>query len=170
MENASNAIIMAGAILIFVVAITLGVIMYSRVLEANDMVLTNSEQYNKTAEGLSWENNIERTIPGSEVVNQILEMAKASNSSMYSDFHYTKITVPGYGPFTYDRLKNYYGIVVNDSFGKIIVESNISSRFSNDLASISKKKYLIQTNGLHFSTAGDGSSIVEIIYKEKENT
>ncbi len=168
MENASNALIMAGAILIFVIAISIGVMMYTRVLDVNDMILTNSEHYNRTAESLSENYDIERPIPGSEVVNQILEIAKASNNSQGSDFHYNSITVEGIGlneaykVFSEENLKNKHGIKVDDAFGKIIVESNGHSSFIASLNAILGHDY--RASIPNFSTAADGSSIVAITY------
>ena len=160
MENASNAIIMAGAVLIFVIALTIGVLMYTRIIDVNDMILTNSEQYSRTAESLAWDDSdIERVIPGAEVANQILEMAKASNNSQSSDFHYNRIEVLSY-KFTPDILKNTYGVLLDDSYGRIVVES--SSSLSNALKAISQHNFRI--SNIDFDTAADGSSIVDVVY------
>lgn len=108
MDNSFKAFIMAASVILFIIAVSVGVLSYSRVLDATDSILTSSEKFTMTAESFE-EREIDTTreIPGSEVVFSILNM----RDSM--DYTFTRIYVDGV-LFTAEDLdegdlKNYIG-------------------------------------------------------------
>ncbi len=92
MENSFKALIMGGAVLLFVVGVSVGVLSYSRVMEFVDAILTTSEENNRTAENFTYAENqpdTSRKIDGAEIVASILEMGKTQ------DYTFQKIRVGG---------------------------------------------------------------------------
>ncbi|MBR6253577.1 MAG: hypothetical protein IKR04_07080 [Clostridia bacterium] len=103
MENSSNAVIMAGSILLFLMALSVAVFLYNRIMSVNDSILTTSENNDRTAEGytaLDFTEN-EKLFTGAEIANQILELTRAPNSATTDD--------PARKPFDY----KYYQIFVD---------------------------------------------------------
>ncbi len=96
MENAYHALIMAGAIIVFVVATSIGLYTYNRILYANDQILTESEYFDRTAENFAlsqFANDTDRVYSGAEVAMQVINMYEGK------DFSFKKITIAGVGTF-----------------------------------------------------------------------
>ena len=146
MENTSNALLMAGAILLFVFALSVGVYLYSKIFEINDSILTTSEKYNNTAEDFNLNyvdtDDITRTISSAEIANQILEMARQSK-----DFHYYHLKV-GVNP-TYTS-SSFPGIQVGEELGKTIVEDESHSTLDKALYNLNGNYHVIN-DSLTFS-------------------
>ena len=113
MENSYQAIIMAGSVLLFLIGISVAIYNYSKVLDANDKMLTNSEYYNRTAEDAyksesytvgdelneDVSSGLKRKYKGSDIVTQILNMTKYARNSLGGivgeDVSYDSIIVDG---------------------------------------------------------------------------
>lgn len=91
MENASNAVIMAGSILIFVIALSIAVFLYNSIISTNNQVLTSSEYYDRAAEGIGANVDVTRKISGAEVANEILDMVNKRGAMTFA-----KIKVEGF--------------------------------------------------------------------------
>ncbi len=92
MENSYHAIIMAGAILIFMVAVSIGILTYTRIIEANNAILTESEFFDMNSENFKLNGESEdtdRVYSGAEVVMQIINLYEGK------DYTYNSITVKG---------------------------------------------------------------------------
>ena len=83
MENIYNALIMAGSVLLFLIGVSVAIYNYSVVLEVNDNILTNSENYDRAAERFQYtdefidglnRDDLKRIYSGSQVANMILNM------------------------------------------------------------------------------------------------
>ncbi len=113
MENSYHAIIMAGSVLLFLIGVSVAIYNYSKVLDANDKMLTNSEYYNRNAEDAykseyytvgdelneDVSSGLKRKYRGSDIVTQILNMTKYARNSLGGivgeDVSYDSITVDG---------------------------------------------------------------------------
>ena len=92
MENSYHALIMAGSVILFIVALSVGVYLYTKVLNTNNAILTQSEYYDKTAEEFEvadYNATYYRKYTGAEVAMQIISMYEGK------DFAPTKISVLG---------------------------------------------------------------------------
>lgn len=90
MENSYNAIIMAGAVLLFVIAVSVGVYLYGKLIQTNDAILTNSEYNDRTAENYAlsqFAQDTERKFTGAEVAMQIINLYEGK------DYSFKKIEV-----------------------------------------------------------------------------
>ena len=141
MENTSNALLMAGAILLFVFALSVGVYLYSKIFEINDSILTTSEKYNNTAEDFNLNyvdtDDIRRTIPSAEIANQILEIARQSK-----DFHFYHLKVGANPTYT---SSSFPGIQV----GEELVEDESHPTLNKALYNINGNYHVID-NSLGF--------------------
>ncbi len=164
MENASNALIMAGSILLFIIALSFGVYTYSRILSINDKILTTSENYARTAENFTLNyvdseinGSIERNISGAEVSNQILEMVRGSN-----DYHYESIRVSS----NLYNTSYFSGIESGGVFGKTIVEDEHLNKLTTSLYNLSNKNYKVDGEPSFTDSGIDGAGDnVSIRYK-----
>jgi hypothetical protein len=92
MENAYHALLMAGAILLFIIAVTIGVYTYSTILRTNGQILTVSEKYDRALENFDmsmYSDDTKRQYTGAEIIMQIVNMSEGK------DYSYTRITVDG---------------------------------------------------------------------------
>lgn len=78
MENAQKAIIMAGSVFMFVIAVSIAIYSYNTVIYVVESILTASEQYDQNVEGYGVvEDDVERYATQAEVVMTILSMQDA---------------------------------------------------------------------------------------------
>ena len=99
MENLYEAFIMGGSVLLFIIALTVGVYSYTRVLNVNNKILTRSEYYDQAAEGIEetdFGKTYIRVFSPEEVVNQIISLFENR------DFVFNRIIVhAGSNTYTY---------------------------------------------------------------------
>lgn len=89
MENMQKALIMAGSVFMFVIAISVAIYSYNIVMEINDSILTSSANNNTTAEYFTaLAEEVERYATRAEIIMAIYGMEK-------TDYTATKITVNG---------------------------------------------------------------------------
>lgn len=76
MENMQKALIMAGSVFMFVIAISVAIYSYSTVTDVVESIMTSSE-YNDRSSEYFIENSLDvtRTITKAEVINTLLSMA-----------------------------------------------------------------------------------------------
>ena len=157
MDNLSNAILMGGSVLLFLIGISVSIFLYSKIVDTNSKILTTSEYYDRTAETFSQhsDEDVERIISGAEVCNQILEIARHSD-----DLTFKSITVDG-KMYNYDeceRLNDRSGKVTEDlqTFDNTIVENQSNAdNLTTKLKGIASNRYKI---ALSFN-GGDISAI-----------
>ncbi len=149
MDNAYHALIMAGSVLLFIIGLTSAVYNYNKVLEVNDKILTNSEQYDRDAENFQYTEyyetdsesklnmaNMERTYTGAEIANMIFNMYTVKQIDVGTGQAVPQ--KPGVerddpGPYTTPSTQRQ---VVNSdiAYSKIIVDGIAYDRDSNELA------------------------------------
>ena len=129
MENAYEALIMAGAAILFIMGISVAVYNYSKVMEINDKILTNSEYYDRTAEnfqladyytvndGLNDPNTMQRIYKSEEIARMILNMYEVKDTEvMVESASYDQVT----GATTTNTFKTkdiaWDEITVNDTY------------------------------------------------------
>ena len=123
MENAQKALIMAGSVFMFVIAVSVGIYSYNVVREINNSILTSSERYSTTAESfIEAEEDIERYATRAEVIMAIYAM---------KDMHYSpdEINVNG---------KRFF----KEQFSSISGEDDIESKIQG----IADSEYSISYN------------------------
>ena len=142
---------MAGAIIVFVVAASIGIYTYSRILYANDKILTESEYFDRTAESFSslmYADDTDRVYTGAEIAMQIINMYEGK------DFAYKKITVNGTvfkeptNPVTEEDFNNTSYKDMNDAI----------ELFTNDLKT---SQYVVS------SISYDGNKGANVSYSKK---
>ena len=97
MENLYEAFIMGGSVLLFIIALTVGVYSYTKILNVNNIILTKSEYYDKAAEGIEqadYGETYEREFSSEEVVAQVINLFENR------DFVFNRIIVHA-GSYTY---------------------------------------------------------------------
>ena len=96
MDNAYHALIMGGAVLLFLIALSVGIYQYNKVIDATKSILTTSEYYDRTAEIYKEEDygkNYSREYTGAEIAFQIISMYQNK------DYSYKRIIVNDVGTF-----------------------------------------------------------------------
>ena len=150
MENAYHAIIMAGAIIVFVVATSIGIYTYNRILYSNNQILTESEYFDRTAENFSdsqFAEDTDRVYSGAEVALQVLNMYERK------DFSYKSITVNG---VTYLAPNAPAGDV-----GLNVIANKEMNNISSSLQGLSSNEYVVTSQSYE-----DGKG-VSISYSKK---
>ena len=76
MENMQKALIMAGSVFMFVIAVSVGIYSYNVVMEINDSILTSSANNNQTAEYFTaTTENVDRYATRDEIIMAIYSLA-----------------------------------------------------------------------------------------------
>jgi len=88
MDNLSDAIIMAGQVLMFMVAVSLGIIYYSNFQTTVGKMLTSSEKNSLNSEFYKTQQYFERYATKAEVINAILSMKKDIKREDFEKFEY----------------------------------------------------------------------------------
>lgn len=120
MENMQKALIMAGSVFMFVIAISVAIFSYNTVRDVNDSILTSSERYATTAEYFIEETeDVTRYATKAEVIMAIYSMAD-------NDFVASEIRVDGTS-FKAEKLLTTTGI---DEIERNIKNKIINSQYS----------------------------------------
>jgi len=81
MENMQKAVIMAGSVFMFIIALSVAMFSYTTVREVNDSILTSSENNARTAEYfIATTEDVERKIGKEEVIMSIYSMRDSDYS------------------------------------------------------------------------------------------
>lgn len=111
MENASKALIIAGAILLAIVIISLGLIVVNNVRNVTDNTnLSEQEIQSFNAKFTSYEGT---SVAGSRV-NSLIQQVIATNQSTIESGN-TNVVVIGYQPINYVSLNSYVWVTTNNN-------------------------------------------------------
>ena len=125
MENAQKAVIMGGSVLLFVIAISLAVYLYSILMENVDGVLTYSENNDRTAEYFTTSSvDTKRIATRAEVVMSIINLYTSK------DIQYDRIKVGGK---TFNKGEDYsrtsdLANIASGGFDFYEIEEQLSSK------------------------------------------
>ena len=136
MENMNRAIIMAGHVMLFIVAVSIGVFLYSTLINTQNSILTSSEYYSREAEHLTSNTDYARVVSRGEAIALVL--------SLLDDNSYVANSVKvGTSTFKNDtsgdkniiKQANLYGIVIEDGY-------DMSYNFNGNKVGIVLKKHV----------------------------
>ena len=135
MENMNRAIIMAGHVMLFIVAVSIGVFLYSTLINTQDSILTSSEYYSREAEHLTTDTDYSRVVSRGEAIALILSLLDDNSYvANYVNVGTSTFKNDTSGDKNAIKQANLYGAVIENGY-------DMSYNFNGDKVGIVLKKH-----------------------------